>query len=148
MRAEVIIRDDLPAHLRHGIFAEPRTYRAWVRYSGPGPLWTPDIEDIGFMSMAVKLMGVPGPKLMDDEKFTQDLLRHLRADLRLARHARQRAAPEVELSERADLLLLQLRDDARPRFDHEFACGRRPRAVRWRAEYFAPCPTCSARARR
>ena len=25
------------------------------------------------MSMAIKLMGVPGPKLMDDEKFTQDL---------------------------------------------------------------------------
>jgi hypothetical protein len=26
------------------------------------------------MSMAIKLMGVPGPKLMDDEKYTQDLL--------------------------------------------------------------------------
>ena len=44
-----------------------------MRYSGPGPIWSPDIDDIGFLSMAIKLMGVPGPKLMDDEKFTQDL---------------------------------------------------------------------------
>jgi hypothetical protein len=73
VRAELTVRDDLPAHLRHGIFAEPRTYRAWVRYSGPGPYWTPDIDDVGFMSMAIKLMGVPGPKLLDDEQFTQDL---------------------------------------------------------------------------
>jgi hypothetical protein len=73
VRAEVTIRDDLPAHLRRGIFAEPKTYKAWVRYSGPGPLWTPDIDDVGFMSMAIKLMGVPGPKLLDDERFTQDL---------------------------------------------------------------------------
>jgi hypothetical protein len=73
LRAELTVRADVPQHMRRGIFAEPRTYRAWVRYSGPGPVWSADIEDIGFLSMAVKLMGVPGPKLMDDEKFTQDL---------------------------------------------------------------------------
>ena len=73
VRAEFVVRDDIPAHLRHGIFAEPRTFRAWVRYSGPGPVWSADIDDIGFMSMAIKLMGVVGPKLMDDERFTQDL---------------------------------------------------------------------------
>lgn len=72
--ADVTIRNDVPGHMRHGIFAEPRTFKAWVRYSGPGPVWSADIEDIGFLSMAIKLMGVPGPKLMDDEKFTQDLL--------------------------------------------------------------------------
>jgi hypothetical protein len=74
VRAEFIVRDDLPEHMRRGIFAEPRTYRAWVRYSGPGPYITPDIDDVGFMSMSIKLMGVPGPKLLDDEQFTQDLL--------------------------------------------------------------------------
>src|SRR5687767_10005469 len=73
VRAEFTVRDDVPEQMRRGIFAEPRTYRAWVRYSGPGPLVTPDIEDVGFMSMAIKLMGVPGPKLMDDEQLTQDL---------------------------------------------------------------------------
>ena len=59
--------------MRRGIFAEPRTYRAWVRFSGPGPYITKDIDDVGFMSISVKLMGVPGPKLLDDEKETQDM---------------------------------------------------------------------------
>jgi hypothetical protein len=74
VRAELTVRDDLPEHMRRGIFAEPRTYPAWVRYSGPGPYVTPDIDDVGFMSMAIKLMDVPGPKLLDQERFTQDLL--------------------------------------------------------------------------
>jgi hypothetical protein len=74
VRAEVIVRDDLPAHLRHGVFATPRSFPAFVRYSGPGPNLPPDIKDVGFGSMTMKLMDVPGPKLMDDEKSTQDFL--------------------------------------------------------------------------
>ena len=74
VRAEVIIRDDLPAHMRHGIFREPRAFPAYVRFSGPGPNLPADIDDVGFVSMTIKMMGVPGPKLMDDEKYTQDLL--------------------------------------------------------------------------
>src|SRR5574342_455590 len=74
VRAEFVVRDDLPEHMRRGIFAEPRTHRAWVRYAGPGPYITTDIDDVGFMSMSIKLMGVAGPKLLDDEKFTQDML--------------------------------------------------------------------------
>ena len=73
VRAEFVVRDDLPANLRRGIFATRRTYPAWVRFAGPGPYVTPDIDDVGFMSISVKLMDVPGPKLMDEEKFTQDL---------------------------------------------------------------------------
>jgi hypothetical protein len=73
VRGEFIVRDDLPEHIRRGIFAEPRKYRAWVRFSGPGPYITPDIDDVGFMSISIKLMGVAGPKLLDDEKFTQDM---------------------------------------------------------------------------
>ena len=75
VRGEVTVRDDLPGAMRRGIFAEPgRTYTAWVRYAGPGPYVPPDIDDVGFMSMSIKLMGVPGPKLLDDEQHTQDLL--------------------------------------------------------------------------
>lgn len=74
VRAEFTVRDDLPEHLRKGIYATPRTYPAWVRFSGPGPYITADIDDVGFMSMSIKLMDVPGKKLLDDEKFTQDLL--------------------------------------------------------------------------
>lgn len=73
VRGEFTVHDGLPAELRHGIYAEPRTYRAWVRFSGPGPYITPDIEDVGFMSISIKLLGVPGPKLMNEEKFTQDM---------------------------------------------------------------------------
>lgn len=72
VRAEFIVHEDLPSQFRHGIFAEPKTYRAWVRFSGPGPYVTPDIDDVGFMSISIKLLGVPGPKLMDEEKYTQD----------------------------------------------------------------------------
>ena len=74
VRGEFIVHDSLPTELRHGVFAQPRTYRAWVRFSGPGPYVTPDIDDVGFMSISVKLIGVPGPKLMDEEQFTQDML--------------------------------------------------------------------------
>jgi hypothetical protein len=73
VRAEFIVHEGLPEALRHGIYAQPRTYPAWVRFSGPGPYVTPDIDDVGFMSISIKLMGVPGAKLMDEEKFTQDM---------------------------------------------------------------------------
>ncbi|MDF0651727.1 MAG: catalase family protein [Nitrospira sp.] len=73
VRAEFIVHDGLPPQFRHGIYAQPKTYRAWVRFSGPGPYVTPDIDDVGFMSISIKLMGVPGPKLMEEEKFTQDM---------------------------------------------------------------------------
>ena len=75
VRAELTVRDDLPEHMRRGIYAQPgRTYPAWVRFSGPGPYVTTDIDDVGFMSMSIKLMGVPGPKLLEDEQWTQDLI--------------------------------------------------------------------------
>jgi hypothetical protein len=72
VRATFTVRDDLPAHLRKGIFATRRSYPAYIRFAGPGPDVPEDIRDVGFGSMSVKLMDVPGPKLMDDEKFTQD----------------------------------------------------------------------------
>jgi hypothetical protein len=74
VRATVTIRDDLPEHCRRGIFATPRSYPAYVRFSGPGPDVPADIRDVGFSSMAVKLMDVPGEKIMDEEKFTQDFI--------------------------------------------------------------------------
>jgi len=73
VRGEFIVHDNLPENFRRGIYATPRSYPAWVRFSGPGPYITPDIDDVGFMSISVKLMDVPGPKLADDEKFTQDM---------------------------------------------------------------------------
>ena len=74
VRATVTVREDLPEHLRHGVFATQRSYPAYVRYSGPGPDVPADIRDVGFSSMAIKIMDVPGEKLMDEEKFTQDMM--------------------------------------------------------------------------
>ena len=31
VRGEFIVRDDVPAHMRHGVFAKPHTYRTWVQ---------------------------------------------------------------------------------------------------------------------
>jgi len=72
VRGELVIHDGLPTPLRRGLFEKPGRYPAWVRFGGPGPALPPDIEDVGVLSIGVKVMGVPGPKLMDDERFTQD----------------------------------------------------------------------------
>lgn len=74
VRAELTVLDGLPEHVRKGVFATPRTFKAWVRYAGPGPDVPKDIDDVGFGSMSIKLMGVEGPKLMEEEKATQDLI--------------------------------------------------------------------------
>ena len=74
LRGEFTVLPDLPEHLRHGLFRSPHTYPAWVRFSGPGPFAPPDLEDLGQCSVAIKVMGVDGPKLMPDEERTQDLI--------------------------------------------------------------------------
>jgi hypothetical protein len=61
----------IASHLRRGLFAEPQTYPAWVRFAGPGPLAPPDMDDNGVLSIGVKVVGVFGPKLLD-ERTTQD----------------------------------------------------------------------------
>jgi hypothetical protein len=73
LRGEFIVHEDIPEHMKRGIYAKHQIFPAWVRFSGPGPYITPDIDDVGFMSISIKLMGVPGPKLMDEEKHTLDM---------------------------------------------------------------------------
>jgi hypothetical protein len=99
VRGLFTVRDDIPEHLRHGVFAEPRTYRSWVRFSGPGPYTPPDMEDYGQCSLGIKLMGVDGPKLLDDEQRTQDLILvspasfvtpNVRENVKLQRHVRNK----------------------------------------------------------
>ena len=72
VRGEFRVLDNIPPNYKHGIFAEPKTYPAWIRFGGPGPASPPDIADSGILSIGIKLMGVPGEKLLDDEKATQD----------------------------------------------------------------------------
>ena len=72
VRGEFRVLDNIPTNYKHGIFAEPKTYPAWIRFGGPGPASPPDIADSGILSIGIKLMGVPGEKLLADEKATQD----------------------------------------------------------------------------
>jgi hypothetical protein len=136
VRAEFIVRDDLPQHMRRGIYAEPRTYRAWVRFSGPGPYITPDIDDIGFMSIGIKLMGVAGPKLMDDEQHTLDMFGvstptfvtpDTNANARLQKWSYQNAPMFYFLSGRRPLLdgimqMLWVKTQSSPLEDSYYSC--------------------------
>jgi len=72
VRGTFEVMGDIPEEMRSGVFAEARSFPAWIRFAGPGPLAPPDIEDNGILSIGVKLMGVEGEKLIDDEKWTQD----------------------------------------------------------------------------
>jgi hypothetical protein len=73
VRASFRVDDKLPPELRQGVFQEGRVYRAWIRYSNAsGRSQNDSVDDV--RGMAVKLMGVPGPKLDAGEKTTQDFL--------------------------------------------------------------------------
>jgi pimeloyl-ACP methyl ester carboxylesterase len=72
VRGDFVVLDGIPERLRHGVFAQAQTFPAWVRFGGPGPLAPPDPRDNGILSVGIKLMDVPGPKLLDDERHTQD----------------------------------------------------------------------------
>lgn len=69
----------IKSELQVGVFSEPgRTYNAWIRFSnGNSERQNSRIPDA--RGMAIKLMGVEGPKLLDDldpdgEKHTQDFV--------------------------------------------------------------------------
>ena len=71
VRGEFQVLDQLPDVLRKGVFRAPQNWAAWIRFGGPGPLSPPDVKDAGILSIGIKLMGVPGEKLLD-EQGTQD----------------------------------------------------------------------------
>jgi hypothetical protein len=75
VHAQFVIEPDLPPELRVGIFREPRIYNALVRFSNHDEVLRPDINK-GILGMAIKLLGVPGDKLLEDERHasTQDFL--------------------------------------------------------------------------
>ena len=70
LRGEFIIRDDLPAELRQGVFTEPRSDRAWVRFAGPGPEQPARYRRCRRPEHWHQTDGCP--KLLEDEKLTED----------------------------------------------------------------------------
>jgi hypothetical protein len=75
VKAEFIIEPNLPEELRVGIFREPRTYQAWIRFSNQNGTIQTDIKN-DIRGMAIKLMGVPGQKILEQEENeqTQDFI--------------------------------------------------------------------------
>jgi hypothetical protein len=73
VRAEFVIRDDVPADLRRGLFAGPgRRFPAWIRFSNAAQK---DDRQGGAHGMAIKLMDVPGARNPDGtEGTTHDLI--------------------------------------------------------------------------
>ncbi len=73
VKAIVRIASDLPAELQHGVFAKVQTFHAWIRMSNGAPVRQADRVPDG-RGMAIKLVGVDGPKLIPDEAHTQDFV--------------------------------------------------------------------------
>ncbi len=75
VRAQLHVLDDLPDHARVGVFAEPAVFEAYARFSNGSSAHqsdrTPDIR-----GMALKLLDVPGPKILEglEDATTQDIL--------------------------------------------------------------------------
>ena len=65
VKADFIILDNIDPSLKTGLFAEPRSYEAWIRYSNLAD-GKPDIKKDS-RGMAIKLMGVEGTKLLPNE---------------------------------------------------------------------------------
>jgi hypothetical protein len=74
LRASFTVEANLPAHLRHGVFAQPKTFVAWVRTSNASGRVKPDHQK-DFRGFAIKLLDVPGEKIAEsDEPTTQDFV--------------------------------------------------------------------------
>jgi hypothetical protein len=73
LAGELRVEPDLPAHLAQGLFAAPRSYPVIVRFSTSlGDLRSDRVP--APRGMAIKVIGVDGPRALDDGATTQDLL--------------------------------------------------------------------------
>ena len=68
LKATFTVNGNIDSRLRFGVFATPKkTYNAWIRFSSGNAYPQPD-STADARGMAIKLMGVEGPKLLDDYK--------------------------------------------------------------------------------
>jgi hypothetical protein len=71
VKAQFEVLPNLPAKLSKGVFIPGKTYAAWIRFSnGDRDATRPDAKGDA-RGMAIKLLGVPGTKLLDDDPNAQ-----------------------------------------------------------------------------
>jgi hypothetical protein len=76
LKAEFMVDEKIPENLAKGVFIPGKTYQAWIRYSNGNPDPNkPDYEGQE-RGMSIKLLGVPGDKLLESEQKeqTQDFI--------------------------------------------------------------------------
>jgi catalase len=73
VQAWFTVESDVPEALKHGIFGTPGRYRAWIRFSNGAPAIQAD-RKADQRGMAIKLVDVPGPKLLDDQPSAHDFV--------------------------------------------------------------------------
>jgi hypothetical protein len=90
LMAEFQVLPNLPEQARFGVFSEPRVFSAVVRFSNGESFDKPDKRPQP-RGIAIKLVGVPGPKLLDDQKdaVTQDFLATSHSVTSTVRHVRE-----------------------------------------------------------
>jgi hypothetical protein len=101
---EFAVEPGLPEALRHGLFHAPRTYACWIRFSSGSQ---EDDARGDIHGMAIKLLDVPGRKLLEGEQdeTTQDFLL-IDLPVMISRHARSNRslAETMDRSMRPSLL--------------------------------------------
>ena len=70
VRAEVEILDRLPAEYAQGIYAKPGTHDALIRFSNGSPHAGADARLGGATGLALKMFGIDGPTLLEDQPDT------------------------------------------------------------------------------
>jgi hypothetical protein len=74
LEATFTVLGDLPAHLRVGLFAQPRAYQAWIRTSSASARVQSDAKP-DVRGLAIKLRDVGGEKIPEsDEAASQDFV--------------------------------------------------------------------------
>jgi hypothetical protein len=76
VRAKFTVGNDIDSEFQEGVFRTPgKQYSAWVRFSSSAAVPAPDEKRDG-RGMAIKLMGVSGKKILEDEtnESTQDFV--------------------------------------------------------------------------
>jgi hypothetical protein len=71
VRAEFRVEEHLPPELAQGVFVPGKRYPAWIRFSNSFPDATQPDAKGDVRGMAIKLLGVPGDKIIPEEREAQ-----------------------------------------------------------------------------